>query len=317
MSSAPIDRQMRARSPYFTALSIRLQKPRRSATGWPPNEHGFRCPRARSSARRPASPRRCFAAGRRDRASRRGSGLASSRAKLSVDWIMVSMSARSASIRACCSASSMNSARRRSRVIGVRRSWEMAAIMRVRSSMKRWIRSCMLLKARIALRTSDAPRSARRRRIDVATKPLGRLRQGAQRRRQPPDAEHRQRDDRDQHDRDQGDRLMRPGRHGRLVGGGEIEPGRIGQLQRDDEGRPRQLLLERLPQRAPQLLGAVAEQRVDDIGADRQLERGIDVVRPGCCADPDSPAGRRSRRSAAGSSCCRDRWHRPRCSAPR
>ena len=62
-------------------------------------------------------------------------------------------------MRCCWSGSSTNSARRRSRVIGVRRSCEMAAIMRVRSSTKRRRRNCMSLKARIAWRTSRGPRS--------------------------------------------------------------------------------------------------------------------------------------------------------------
>ena len=92
---------------------------------------------------------------------RRGSGLASSRAKLNVEAIIVSISARSASIFCCCSDSPISSARSRIRVIGVRKSWEMAAIIRVRSSTKRRIRSCMSLKARIAWMTSVAPASGR------------------------------------------------------------------------------------------------------------------------------------------------------------
>ena len=70
---------------------------------------------------------------------------------------MASISARSASIFSCRAGSSMNSARSRSRVIGVFRSWEMAASIWVRSSMRRRRRSCISLKARAAARISGAP----------------------------------------------------------------------------------------------------------------------------------------------------------------
>jgi hypothetical protein len=55
-----------------------------------------------------------------------------------------------------------SSVRSRSRVRGVRRSWDIAAIMRVRSSLKRRSRSRMRLNASINARTSRGPRGETR-----------------------------------------------------------------------------------------------------------------------------------------------------------
>ena len=55
--------------------------------------------------------------------------------------------------------SSMNSERSRIRVIGVRKSWLMAASILVRSSIKALIRSRIRLSARAAERISSGPRS--------------------------------------------------------------------------------------------------------------------------------------------------------------
>ncbi|KWV87485.1 hypothetical protein PFLmoz3_02768 [Pseudomonas fluorescens] len=51
----------------------------------------------------------------------------------------------------------MNSQRRRIRVKGARKSWEMAASIWVRSPMKCWICACMVLKAIVAWRISSGP----------------------------------------------------------------------------------------------------------------------------------------------------------------
>ncbi len=58
-----------------------------------------------------------------------------------------------------CASSSMNSERRRSRVIGVRKSWLMAASILVRSSIRAVMRARMRLSARATARISSGPRS--------------------------------------------------------------------------------------------------------------------------------------------------------------
>ena len=88
---------------------------------------------------------------------RDGSAAASSRAKFRVAPIIASISAMVASILSRSCGSATFSARRRSRVSGVRRSCEMAASRRVRFSIRLRRRTCMSLKAREARRVSTVP----------------------------------------------------------------------------------------------------------------------------------------------------------------
>ena len=87
------------------------------------------------------------------------SSLRSLRRKESTDSSIDRIWSRSCSIRLRCESSSMNSERRRIRVIGVRRSWLMAASILVRSSIKAVIRSRMRLSALATERISSGPRS--------------------------------------------------------------------------------------------------------------------------------------------------------------
>ncbi|MNJ54731.1 hypothetical protein D3C77_501870 [compost metagenome] len=79
----------------------------------------------------------------------------------SAPFTISSSSSRSLLNLAIWASSSSSSTRSRSRVMGVLRSWEMELNSRSLSSMKRRMRCCMMLKARVAATISEAPSSLR------------------------------------------------------------------------------------------------------------------------------------------------------------
>ena len=130
---------------------------RRSANGRHLERDGGRVHEARRRGRSRARPRRRFRPARSGRSG--GSPRSPRRRARRRAPPPPSPASRRASPGSwpCVSSSSMNSARSRRLVIGVRRSWAIAASIAVRSRMKRSSRSRMRLKATFACRVSSGP----------------------------------------------------------------------------------------------------------------------------------------------------------------
>ena len=146
----------RARAPYFTAFSIRLESARLIASGLERND---KCRGAARTTSRPASTNSLLTVSSIVPISTvlLSSSVVSPRRKASVDSIILSISSRSSSIVCLSSSSLTNSVRSRNRVIGVFRSCETAARVCVRSLIRRSIRACMRLNAFAACWISIGP----------------------------------------------------------------------------------------------------------------------------------------------------------------
>ena len=126
---------------------------------------------------------------------------------------------------ALCSGSSMNSARSRSRVTGVRKSWEIAAASWSRSARTRCSRSCMRLKAWLARLISLGPDSGRGGALRSRPRRSAALRQHGIRRGKPAQCPKRGCHHKHQHKRRGARRLPRPYRAEAATGNREVQPG--------------------------------------------------------------------------------------------
>ncbi len=149
-----------ARPPYFTALSTRLVTARWSSSGLPWTRT---CRLRLTLTGDPKSEKSSQTVWTTDARSTRlwlfASRIWPSRTKESAASTRPFIWSRSRRVEARACSSSMNSARRRSRVIGVRRSWLIAASICVRSSIRRRTRDRIRSSARDTASTSRGPAS--------------------------------------------------------------------------------------------------------------------------------------------------------------